>query len=144
MVQHFTCPYSHLLHSGRCGCRYQTKDCVAEKELSACLNEVASQNCIELYQAVRAQADFALDSHGQNALSIGQQNKIKMGGMLALQKIILGEDKQTIADISALNVRIKKRYGDFKQLPFEQLIPSIYRFKFRKPRLLKKPANNLT
>ncbi|BAS67403.1 MAG: hypothetical protein DSY43_06950 [Gammaproteobacteria bacterium] len=129
--KHYTCPFSHLILSGRCGCKFAAKDCIAEKEFGACLNESASNDCSALYQNLRANSDFALKSHHQSNLSVGQQAKIKMGGLLALQEIIYQSSENNIKNITALVDNIKSEYGDFKRLPFSQLMPKISQFKFR-------------
>jgi len=117
--KHYTCPFSHLILSGRCGCEFAAKDCIAEKEFGTCLNESTSNDCQSLYQQLR------------NNLSVGQQAKIKMGGLLALQEIIHQSPADNIDDIATLVNTIKHQYGDFKKLPFSKLMPRIAKFKFR-------------
>ncbi|CAB9542335.1 hypothetical protein [uncultured Gammaproteobacteria bacterium] len=129
--KHYTCPFSHLILSGRCGCKFSAKDCIAEKEFGTCLNESASNDCQSLYQQLRNNSNFALKSHHQSNLSIGQQAKIKMGGLLALQEIIQQSSTDNIDDITALVNTIKYQYGNFEKLPFSKLMPRIAKFKFR-------------
>jgi hypothetical protein len=131
--KHYTCPFSHLILSARCGCEFTAKDCLAEKEFGTCLNESSSNDCQLLYQNLRSNSDFALKSHHQSNLSVGQQSKIKMGGLLALQEIIYQSSADGIDNITALVDAIKYKYGDFKQLPFSKLMPRIAKFKFRNP-----------
>lgn len=129
--KHYTCPFSHLILSGRCGCQFSAKNCIAEKEFGACLNEPASNDCASLYQNLRSNSDFALKTHHQSNLSVGQQAKIKMGGLLALQEIIHQSFVDNIDDIAPLVGAIKSKYGDFSKLPFSKLMPKISKFKFR-------------
>lgn len=129
---HHTCAYSHLILSGRCACQYSAKDCVAEKEFGACLKESAANDCESLYQNLRKNSDFALNTHHQSNLSVGQQAKIKMGGLLALQEKIDQGTQPNINDIFELVQKIKKRYKSFANLPFSVLMPKIAKFKFRK------------
>lgn len=136
-MNYYICPHTHLLHSGRCACRYATKYCVAEKEFAACLNKQASTDCINLYQALREQSGFAIDAVGEKDLPTAKQNKIKMGGLLALQKIIFADDSNNIADINYLVSHTKYKYPNFNYLPFAKLMPSIHNFKFRQPKKLK-------
>ncbi|WP_257607749.1 hypothetical protein [bacterium endosymbiont of Bathymodiolus sp. 5 South] len=130
--KHYTCPFSHLILSGRCGCEFSAKDCVAEKEFGTCLNENASNNCQSLYHHLRDNSDFVLKSHHQSNLSVGQQSKIKMGGLLALQEIISHSSVDTIDNITILVDAVKKEVGDFEKIPFSQLMPKIAKFKFRR------------
>ncbi|WP_369152584.1 hypothetical protein [Candidatus Thiodubiliella endoseptemdiera] len=129
--KHYTCPFSHLILSGRCGCEFSAKDCVAEKEFGACLNKSASNDCASLYQNLRINSNFALQSHYQSNLSVGQQAKIKMGGLLALQEIVNYSVSDNINNITELVSIIKQEYGNFKQIPFSKLMPKIAKFKFR-------------
>jgi len=130
--KHYTCPFSHLILSGRCGCKFSTKDCVAEKEFGACLNHPASNDCQLLYHHLRDNSDFVLKTHHTNNLSVGQQSKIKMGGLLALQEIIMQDDNNSISNIFDLVVTTKSHYDGFENIPFSQLMPRIAKFKFRK------------
>lgn len=129
--KHHTCPFSHLLLSARCGCQFFVKDCLAEKEFGACLNQCFSNNCQSLYLHIRNQSNFILNAHHQLALSVGQQSKIKMGGLLAIQEIIFQSSEKNIENIAALVDKTKSKYGDFDALPFSKLIPKISQFKFR-------------
>ncbi|BBB24116.1 conserved hypothetical protein [Isorropodon fossajaponicum endosymbiont JTNG4] len=130
--KHYTCPFSNLILSGRCGCKFGAKDCIAEKEFGACLDGSSSKQCQSLYAHLRDNSDFVLNTHHQNNLSVGQQSKIKMGGLLALQEILNTENSNQIEDISNLVKIIEETYMDFKNIPFSKLMPRIAQFKFRK------------
>ncbi len=129
--RHYTCPFSHLILSGRCGCQLSSKDCVAEKEFGTCLDNLASKNCQSLYHQLRTNSDFVLKSHHQSKLSVGQQLKIKMGGLLALQTLVTESFTDNIDNIVVLVEQVKTTYGDFEKIPFSQLMPKIAKFKFR-------------
>lgn len=129
--KHHTCSFSPLILSARCGCKFSAKDCVAEKEFGTCLNENAANNCQELYHQLRENSDFLLKSHHQLSLSMGQQSKIKMGGLLALQEIITHSSLNSIHNITNLVGAVKKEYDGFDHIPFSQLMPKIAKFKFR-------------
>ncbi len=131
-INHYTCPFSHLILSGRCGCQHGAKDCIAEKEFGVCLDECASTDCQLLYRHLRSNSDFALKVHHQSSLSVGQQSKIKMGGLLALQEILTHSNKQGIDNIVTLVALTKQTYNGFEKIPFSKLMPKISQFKFRK------------
>ena len=128
---HHTCIFSHLVLSGRCRCQMSAKDCFAEKEFGACQDQIASQKCNALYEQLKQNSRFALKTFDQNNLSVGQQSKIKMGGLLALQNLLNDTAEETIDDIHELVITIEQHYGHFDQLPFSQLMPKIASFKFR-------------
>jgi hypothetical protein len=104
---------------------------VAEKEFGACLNEDASTQCTELYYEIRNNSDFVLNSHTKIELSVGQQSKIKMGGLLGLQEILKIKNPEKINDIYNLITQVKTHYLEFSNIPFSQLMPKISAFKFR-------------
>ncbi len=130
--EHYICPFSHLILSGRCACEFSAKDCVAEKEFGACLNHAHSEQCQSLYTQLRNNSDFVLVTHHQNNLSVGQQSKIKMGGLLALQELLGTDNGDKIDDISTLVGKIATQYTDFDHIPFSKLMPRIAKFKFRR------------
>ncbi|MBT3277169.1 hypothetical protein [Candidatus Thioglobus sp.] len=130
--EHFTCPFSHLILSSRCGCQFAAKDCVAEKEFGSCSNQHASDLCHSVYYHLRDNSDFVLKSHCINNLSVGQQSKIKMGGLLALQELMGVDNGDKINDINNLVGKIHTNYPDLTHIPFSKLMPRIAKFKFRK------------
>ena len=129
--KHYACAFSQLILSGRCACQFSAKDCVAEKEFGVCCNQSASHSCQSLYQHLKDNSHFALKSHHQSNLSVGQQAKIKMGGLLALQDIVETKQSSNIGNVAALVAHTKAQYLDFQHLPFSQLMPSIAQYQFR-------------
>ncbi len=129
--KHYACPFDKLILSGRCGCKFSVKNCIAEKEFGVCLDNSSSNLCQLLYTNLRDNSNFVLNIHHQNNLLIGQQLKIKMGGLLALQEILNINNSNQIKDISNLVKVIKKKYIDFKKIHFSKLMPKIAQFRFR-------------
>lgn len=129
--KHYVCPFSQLILSNRCGCQFSAKNCIAEKEFGVCLNQSAAKNCQNLWQNLKQNSDFVLDSHHQSFLSTSQQNKIKMGGLLGLQTILTQVSADKIDDIFTLTELIKQKYQTFDKIPFSQLMPKIAQFNFR-------------
>lgn len=130
--KHYTCCFSHLILSGRCSCQFSAKDCIAEKEFGTCLNADASSECQSLYHHLKANSDFVLKSHHQSCLSVAQQSKIKMGGLLGLQAMLYQKNDAHIDDVFVLVAAVKNKYTDFKAINFSKLMPRIAQFKFRK------------
>ncbi len=130
--EHFTCPFSHLILSGRCNCQFAAKDCVAEKEFGSCLNQDASNLCQSIYYSLRDNSNFVLKTHNINNLSVGQQSKVKMGGLLALQELMGIENGDRIDDIAILTSQISATYPNLENIPFSELMPRISKFKFRR------------
>ncbi|NYT52433.1 MAG: hypothetical protein H0A74_02520 [Candidatus Vesicomyosocius endoextente] len=129
--KHYTCTFDKLVLSGKCDCKFSAKDCIAEKEFGVCLDNSSSNQCQLLYNNLRDNSNFVLNIHHQNNLLTGQQLKIKMGGLLALQEILNIDNNNHIKDISNLVKVIKKKYIDFKKINFSKLMPKIAKFKFR-------------
>jgi len=130
-INHFTCPFEHIILRGRSHCSQSSKDCVAEKEFGACLNKQASDNCQALYLEIRKNSNFLLKNHTGDALSVGQQNKIKMGGLIAINEIINEETTEEVSDIFQLLHQVREEYRKFSDLPFNIILPKISKYKYR-------------
>jgi len=104
---------------------------VAEKEFGACLNKQASDNCQALYLEIRKNSNFLLKNHTGDALSVGQQNKIKMGGLIAINEIINEETTEEVSDIFQLLHQVREEYRKFSDLPFNIILPKISKYKYR-------------
>ncbi len=102
-----------------------------KKNFGVCLNKTASIDCQSIYCNLRDNSDFVLNSHNQRSLSVGQQSKIKMGGLLALQDILQQSSNEKISNIFKLVQTIKKEYKAFENIPFSKIMPKISKFKFR-------------
>ena len=133
-INHFTCPFEHIILRGRSHCSQSSKDCVAEKEFGACLNKQASDNCQALYLEIRKNSNFLLKNHTGDALSVGQQNKIKMGGLIAINEIINEETTEEVSDIFQLLHQVREEYRKFSDLPFNIILPKISKYKYRQRR----------
>lgn len=126
----FSCVYAHLIQSLKCDCPHARKNCIAEKEFGVCAEQKSSLKCQALYQSIKEKSHFALHTHTNQELSVGQKNKIKLGGLLALQTL-LDEKKIKIENVDTLVKAIEIKWGGFETLPFSQLMPKISSFKFR-------------
>jgi hypothetical protein len=130
-INHYTCPFSHLILSGRCSCKYSSKDCIAEKEFGTCTNNPASTDCLSFYTKLKDNSSFVLKSHNQPNLSVGQQSKLKMGALIALQENISGVSSDNVKDIFDLVYKIKIEHTDFSYINFSKLMPTISKYRFR-------------
>jgi hypothetical protein len=130
-INHFTCPFEHIILRGKSHCSQSSKDCVAEKEFGACINKKASDNCQALYLEIRKNSKFLLKNHSGEALSVGQQNKIKMGGLIAINEIINNETAEEVSDIFQLLQQVKEEYKNYSNLPFNVILPKISKYKYR-------------
>ncbi len=126
----FSCVYAHLIQSLKCDCHHARKNCIAEKEFGVCSEKEASLKCQSLYHEIKKKSQFALHIHTNQELSVGQKNKIKLGGLLALQSLI-DEKVVKIENIDKLVKMIEQKWQSFESLPFTQLMPQISSFKFR-------------
>lgn len=130
-MNHYTCPFSHLILSSRCSCQFSSKDCIAEKEFGTCTNDKSSSECQNLYQHLRENSSFVLKSHNQPNLFAGQQSKLKMGALISLQESTTSLSSKNVNDIFDLVKKIKDEYGDFGNINYSKLMPAIAKFKFR-------------
>ena len=95
------------------------------------LNKKASDNCQALYLEIRKNSNFLLKNHNGDALSVGQQNKIKMGGLIAINEIINEETVEEISDIFILLQQVQEEYENYSNLPFNIILPKISKYKYR-------------
>jgi hypothetical protein len=129
-MQHYTCSFSNALLSGRCGCSQAAKDCVAEKEFAACLDENNAKKCNKIYDYLRKNSEFATGSVLQNNLTVAQQNKIRIGGIKALNALLF--DTENVDDISYVVDTLLKKYSDITHIPLQNILPKITTFNIRK------------
>ena len=94
-------------------------------------NKKASDNCQALYLEIRKSSNFLLKNHSGKALSVGQQNRIKMGGLIAINEIINHETTEEVSDIFELLQQVKEEYKNYSNLPFNIILPKISRYKYQ-------------
>jgi len=127
-MDQFSCPYAHIIQSSRCHCEFSIRSCIAEKEFNVCLNSNASKNCNKLYLILKDNSKFIIHNHTNQSLSVSQKNKIKMGGLLALQEFYQEGDLNNIYQlVQIINTKSKQ----FTNLPLDNVITKIANFKFR-------------
>jgi hypothetical protein len=124
-----SCVFANAILSSRAKCAWSKKECIAEKEFAVCVSADNLNKCKQVYDFLRENSKFAVSGVGQANLSVGQQNKIRIGGLFALSEIIYHHHK--IEDVSLLIDVIILQYPDLADLPMQQILPIITNFKIR-------------
>jgi hypothetical protein len=129
VLQNFTCAFSNAIMSSRASCEFSAKNCLAEKEFGACNSESSSKKCSALYDYLRANSGFAIGGILQNNLTVAQQNKIRIGGIKALNNLVFGSEK--VENINDLVAKLLTKYQQVENIPMQDIIPQIAKFKIR-------------
>ena len=137
-VNPLQCPFEKTLNSRRCKCSQMERIHLADRECVGCLDKQAWQNCIDFLELLRPSAKFALKmTEVDGPLPHGKEIKVQSGSIFGLKKLFNPNDK-TKPDIYRLLKQTLDEYQLFKNLPLDQLMPSIVNFKARESRRDKK------
>jgi len=127
------CAFEKSILTNKCACSLSHKFCIAEREGVSCQSEDAQGACIEILEAIRTHAKFALRTDkDKTALPHGKAIRIQVGGMRGLYKALLPNDElpEIIPDLSKL-VSLAKA-SDFNQLPYTIIMQHIAAHKMKK------------
>jgi hypothetical protein len=129
------CPFEKAILSGRCACTKCQRLYIAERETAACTLPAAQERCIELLEQLCQNARFALKQTDLSSpLSHIKAMKVQCGGLLALQTIFSSEDAsvQPIKDIDALVTQAQETFGEFGNLPYQEMVKFISHYQVRR------------
>ena len=137
-VNPLQCPFEKTLNSRRCQCTKMEKLHLADRECVGCLDKTAWQNCLDFLQLLRINAKFALKlTEVDGPLPHGKEIKVQNGSVIGLQKLF-NPDTENKPDIYLLLNQALTKYEQFENLPLDQLMQSIVKFKARETRKDKK------
>ncbi len=137
-VNPLQCPFEKTLNSRRCQCSKMEKIHLADRECVGCLDKQAWENCRDFLELLRPSAKFALKmTEVEEPLPHGKEIKVQSGSIFGLSKLFNPEDNGK-PDIYLLLQQALAKYELFKNLPLDQLMPSIVNFKARESRRDKK------
>ncbi|MEE9343746.1 MAG: hypothetical protein V3V12_08955 [Gammaproteobacteria bacterium] len=128
------CIFEKTILTHKCGCSRSTRFFLADREGIRCNSLAARLDCSELLTKLRQKAVFALSLHNlEGDLPYTKEIRIQTGGMLGLQRILndAAEDTDSIADIYPIILQSKQTYQTLDDLPFQEIVQSIHRFKGR-------------
>lgn len=137
-VNPLQCPFEKTLNSRRCTCDKMDKIHLADREVVGCKNKLAWQNCHNFLELLRSNAKFALKlTEVEEPLPHGKEIKVQNGSVIGLQKLFNPENEDKPNIYRLLNQALNQ-YQEFENLPLDQLMQSIVRFKARATRKDKK------
>ena len=105
----------------------------------ACASEEGSQYCKNLYQQFKAVGLPAFDAEDDLLKTPASVfNKIQFGGLLALSKIIVLDDVEVVDNIFDLARQAEKKFEGLENIPFDQFVDNMRKFKIKRNKKLKK------
>ncbi|QEP44340.1 hypothetical protein D5085_15140 [Ectothiorhodospiraceae bacterium BW-2] len=130
------CAFSKAVLRRCCGCRYAQKLLIAEREAVSCLSpDTGYPRCYQLLPQLRTKAMFSLRlKHAvEGVLPHGKEVKVQCGSMLGLQQLLqpAKSGSERVADIFALLDLAESIYGDYRSLPYSELVKAISHFSVR-------------
>jgi hypothetical protein len=127
------CPFEKAIISTRFNCDAAERFSVAEREGVRCKNTLALTNCTTLVKNLRENARFSIKHHDDTVpLSYGQDMKIKCGGLLALQAIVHGGERDAVQNIHQLLQDSMQQYRSLAALPYSDIVQGIARYRHRR------------
>ena len=129
------CAYEKSLLSRHCECSQAKKLCIAEREGVHCLSDEAQEQCLDLLEALRHQARFALKSNNeQEVLPHGKAMRLQVGGLRGLYSALYPDQPtpECIEDVYGLIKLAKETYGGLESLPYQTLIQQVSAYQGRR------------
>ena len=122
------CLFEKSVLINQCGCSQAERFCIAEREGVHCGSDEDQARCNEVLSLLREHARFALRSNDDKAiLPHGKAMRIQVGGMRGIRALLEpdAENTQAVSDVAGILDLAVGRYGDLKDLPFSEIMPSI-------------------
>ena len=135
----FPCVFEKSILTSRLCCGLAIKKNIADREVVQCGSEDFQYYCINWLELLRKKSQFALrltDTIDSSAvLPHAKEMKIQVGGINGVA-IYLAQKQQYIEREAQPNVSVTLELcrtisGDYKQLPFDQIVKSIAHYRVR-------------
>jgi hypothetical protein len=132
----FNCAFEKVITSAECVCEKAVRYSVAERLGVRCASATASTNCHTLRHTLRYKARFALKvTHLGERLPFGKELQVMVGGLFGLQAVLAAEEMQQVSpspDIYQLICRAQETYGSLADLPYDEIVRTITRYRPRR------------
>ena len=129
----YSCPFERALLSRCVNCRRARKLNLAEREAIACGDPAVREHCIDFYNALHDNAQFALRINPDAPWPFGKEIRAQCGGVrgLAVALDVEGDENTDTADtiLRALN-----ELGSCEQFPYSQIMRAVVHYEPRKRR----------
>jgi len=134
------CIYEKAINSRVCTCKKSNQFNLADREGVACTSPAGQMMCKQLVDRFRRNARFSLGlTRIEGPLPHAREIKVQNGGLLGLQKLILGKpnaskDLDKVDNIYGLVAQAINCYGDIDRLPFNEIVKSVVNYGARRRR----------
>ena len=130
------CVFEKALTNNHARCAYARHFWLADREGYACKSSNASDTCSELLCRLREKSRFVLKlQQAGGPLPHNMELRVQAGGLQGLRSLFEHESSGQIADVYALVRRACQKFGDFRNLPFDEIVQSVARFRGRKRKI---------
>ncbi|MDH5472429.1 MAG: hypothetical protein OEY87_01245 [Gammaproteobacteria bacterium] len=135
-INNLRCVFEKALCSLGCHCSKGQQFRLADRIGYGCSMPGAQQQCAKFIEHLRKQTRFVFKLNEiTGPLPHNKEIRVQNGGMLGLQKLVLGNVNQdTVTDIFQLLQTVVKEYGDIDKLPYDILMQSVMAYKARPKR----------
>ncbi len=126
------CAFEKGILSLKCKCAYQHMFRLADRHGVGCQDALMQQSCSQFLQHMRKQTRFVFKISIDGPLPHNKEIKVQNGGMLGLQKLLLGDaSSEVVEDISSLLNRAIELYGELDRIPYNLVMPSVTSYQTR-------------
>ncbi len=133
-VNNRRCVLEKALNTRKVTCSHAERFCLADREGVGCKTDAAQQRCQAMLTRMRDGARFALQmTHIGGPLPHNKEIKVQAGGLLGLQAQLYPEraDSDEVSDVFALLNAADARFGGIAELPYQDMVQHIARYKSR-------------
>lgn len=131
-IEH-SCPFERALLSCCVQCSRSRKLNLAEREAIACRAPDVREHCVNFYEALHENAQFALKINPDAPWPFGKEIRVQCGGARGLA-VALGDAGDETTDVAATVVQGRERFGSSETFPYSEIMRSVVHYEPRKRR----------
>ena len=129
----YSCPFERALLSRCVNCRRARKLNLAEREAIACGDPAVREHCIDFYNALHDNAQFALKINPDAPWPFGKEIRAQCGGVRGLAVALDAEGDEN-TDTAETVLRALNELGSCAQFPYSQIMRAVVHYEPRKRR----------
>lgn len=125
------CPFSKPLAGDWCTCPYAILVEQRAGKMACGREDEFLDSCTELSEVFKDKSRFVLGVSDESELTHAQLMKVRIGGLLGMQRVLTGET-ETLPAVREVIDGVVERYGSVDRFPFNEIVRDIRAFKHRK------------
>ena len=129
----YSCPFERALLSRCVSCQRARKLNLAEREAIACGDPAVREHCIDFYNALHDNAQFALRINPDAPWPFGKEIRAQCGGVRGLAVALDAEGDEN-TDTADTILRALNELGSCEQFPYSQIMRAVVHYEPRKRR----------